>query len=117
MEDFDIDRMWQYLLAGGLSSVASLGAHLRTGGELTKRAFWTAVLNSGLLGVAIGAVLIWKVGYNHLPLIIAVSILAGLGGMSFVDFILGMARLAVKRQVKHYVGTKARDDDKEHDGR
>jgi hypothetical protein len=74
-----------WLLFGGIFFVASIGgiaALLRGKQKITQRAFWSACLNSGLLGVGIALLL-----FDRLPLhsVVAISILSGVGGASILD--------------------------------
>lgn len=69
-------------------SVAGLAALLRSDRSITKRAVWSAVLNSGLIGVVVAALLIHQ--YEMSPMVIGASILAGLGGNVVWEAILEM---------------------------
>ena len=68
-----------------LSSLCGLAAMLRTGNQITKRLIWMSLTNSGFFGLGIGLWLHGKVPSHEL---IAVSIFAGLGGMSLIEFAL-----------------------------
>lgn len=94
----EIDPLWLLVMTGPLGSLAGCAALLRSGGELTKRAFWTAILNSGLMSLGIGTLMFWKYGESEMWLTIAVSIFAGLGGNAFIDFSLSLLmKIAEKR--------------------
>jgi hypothetical protein len=70
-----------------LSSFAGLAALLRSGLPLSWRLVASAFLNSGLFGVAVA--MIWCELYGEIKypwFMLGVSILAGLGGTSLVDF-------------------------------
>jgi hypothetical protein len=85
----------QFWLFGGIfviSGLAGLAALLRTDRVLDWRKVSGAILNSGLLGVAMG--LMWyKVFYpDNLWLLIGLTLLAGLGGMGVFGFFLELVR-------------------------
>lgn len=67
------------------SSFAGLAALLRSGRRLTLVAIVSSMLNSGLLGM-----ILFLVGYQKYQgnpyLLVGISILAGLGGMTIIDF-------------------------------
>ncbi len=96
----DVDILWQCLLTGGLGSIAGLGALLRNPGELDRRSFLAAIINSGLFSLAAACLIFWKFGTNQVPLAIAVSIMTGLGGHSLLDFALGAIRLALTQKLR-----------------
>jgi len=76
-----------------LSSFAGLAALLRSGIPLSWRLVTSAFLNSGLLGVAVA--MIWTELYGDVKypwFMLGVSILAGLGGTSLVDFVFQLIR-------------------------
>lgn len=66
-----------------LSSLCGLAAMLRSGQHITSRLVWMSLTNSGFFGLGIG---LWL--HNKLPPheLIAVSLFAGLGGMSVIEF-------------------------------
>lgn len=100
MDRDDIDILWVCLITGGLGSLGGLAAHLRMGGEVTRRAFATAMLNSGLFSLSIGCFVVWKMGFDDLILAIVVSVLAGLGGSALLDFVIGMFKVWVRQKVE-----------------
>ncbi len=87
-----LDPIWVFISTFAITSFAGLAALLRSGKELTVRAIVSAMLNSGLLGLAIG--MIWYKYYfsDNVWFLIGVSLLAGLGGMTVVDFLLQILR-------------------------
>lgn len=93
MNRLDLVRL--FLAIFGISSLAGLAALLRSGRDLTLRSVASSLLNSGLLGTAIG--MFW---YHYYPanivFVFVVSILAGLGGMSLLDFLLMVIRKGLK---------------------
>lgn len=83
-------------LFGGIfvaSSFAGLAALLRSRQKVSARAVVSAMLNSGFIGTIIG--LIWYSQYKdtNLFFLVGVSILAGLGGSTTIDFVLQVARV------------------------
>lgn len=79
------------LSAFSVSSLAGLAAILRSGRRLSPRTIVSAVLNSGMLGLAIACT--WYHYWPaHLWFILGVSILAGLGGLSLIDFVVQAIR-------------------------
>jgi hypothetical protein len=84
-----LDPGYVFLLAFGTSSLAGLAALLRSGQTISIRSLLSAWLNSGLLGLAIA--FIW---YNYFEgdqnpwFLLGVSILAGLGGYTVIDFVI-----------------------------
>ena len=85
-----------------LSGIAGLAALLRTANPINPRQWLSSFLNSGLFGV--GLTLLWYHYYGenhkHSPVfIIGVSLLAGLGGVSLLDFFFA----AVKNGLETYV--------------
>lgn len=70
----------------GVTSLSGLAALLRSGKPITWTAVVSTMLYSGLIGSAIFAMLYSRFA-EDVPLLIGVSILAGLGGGSLLDFI------------------------------
>lgn len=87
----EFDPIKIFLSTFSISSFAGLAALLRTGRQLTVRGVLSAMLNSGLLGL--GIAFIW---YNwfaeNLWFLMGVSLLAGLGGLTVLDFFLAVMR-------------------------
>lgn len=82
-----------FLSAFTISSVAGLAAYLRSGRPLSWRQTISAMLNSGLLGLAIA--FLWYTYFNgkdNVWFLLGVSLLAGLGGISLLDFALQIAK-------------------------
>jgi len=81
------DPFYVVLACFSVSSLAGLASLLRSGKPLTWYAIFSAVLNGGLLGVAI--CLLWYNYFeNNVFFLVGLCVLAGLGGMSLLDFIL-----------------------------
>ena len=83
-----IDPLWLLLILGPLGSLAGCAALLRSGQELTRRAFWTAILNSGIFSLGVATLMLWRFGTEEIWLTCSVSIFAGLGGNAAIDFAL-----------------------------
>lgn len=91
-------RWWllQYILPS--ASFAGLAELLRSKQELTWRSVASATLNSGLFGLAIGAIMLQKFGTEHFNLIWGIATLAGLGGSALIDFAVELLRAWMKRK-------------------
>lgn len=79
-----------FLACFSVSSLAALSALLRSGKPLTWRNVISTMLYSGMFGLVIG--LLWYNyfdGANNVFFLIGVSGLAGLGGNSLIEFIVG----------------------------
>ena len=88
-----MDAKWWLLLAlFPTCSFAGLAALLRSKQPITKRALWSAVLNSGLFGVVVGAIMIHHFGTDALLLTFGIAVLSGLGGNTALDFGLEMLK-------------------------
>ena len=101
MSTEDIYILWDCLIYGGLGSLAGIAAQLRSAEPLTKRSFFSALINSAMFSIAIGYFIIWKYGETNYLLAIVLSILSGLGGTSLVDFAFGLAKMYFKRRVDY----------------
>lgn len=89
---------WILITIFPVCSFAGLAALLRSHRELTKRAVASAILNSGFFGVAVAALMFQRYGADSsLYLTIGVSILAGLGGNTAVDFGIEMLKTYVAK--------------------
>lgn len=80
------------------TSLAGLANLLRSDKKLTYRSVASVVLNSGLFGCAVAAAMLTKYGEEGALLIVAVSILSGLGGNALVDFCLEVIRSIIRKQ-------------------
>ena len=100
----EMDILWQCLIYGGAGSIAGVAALLRTGDPLDRRAFWAAVLNSGMFSIAAGFGIVWHYGGQHFLLAVTLSILSGLGGNALIDFAFGMAKLYFKKKLRNENG-------------
>ena len=74
-------------LLGGLAGLAAL---LRSPDKLTRRAVVSAILNSSLLSMGSAALWWWKAPESNFILLMAVSILIGLGGNTSVGIVTAM---------------------------
>lgn len=99
-----------WLLFGGVFVVASLGglaALLRSGQDITLRQIFSALLNSGFVGLIIALVLWSRYGGKDPYLLLGVSILAGFGGATTIDMIFQYVRrkLGLNQEEYHDVDT------------
>jgi hypothetical protein len=92
MKSEGIDPLWLLVILGPIGSIAGVAALLRSQSKLDRRAFFAALLNSGLLAVVVACGLFHYYGTQVVWLVISVSILSGLGGIALLDFILALAR-------------------------
>jgi hypothetical protein len=102
----DGDHLLFVLIFGG-GSLGGLAALLRGNHALTKRNVFSAMLNSGMMALVIA--LVWWSNYKdtNLFFLVGISILAGLGGATTLDFVTLYIRkrLGIEQ-------LKATDDDK-----
>lgn len=76
-----------FISAFGVSSFAGLAALLRAGKQVNWVSVASAILNSGLLGLAIA--LLWYTKFqDNIYFLIGICVLAGLGGATMVDFVI-----------------------------
>jgi len=81
----------------GISSIAGLAALLRSKQELTQRLVISAFLNAGLFGT--GVAMVWYECYGgkaHPWFVMGISLLAGLGGTTLLDFCLQGAGVLIQ---------------------
>lgn len=84
------------LCAFGISSLAGLAALLRAGSKVNGIAVFSAMLNSGLLGLTMA--LLWYQKYQeNTYFLIGLCILAGLGGATAVDFVVTVFKTGALR--------------------
>lgn len=81
------------------ASFAGLANQLRSGKVLSTRAVAAAMLNSGFIG-AIIALMGYQVFTDNLPYLIGLSLLAGIGGATMLDFILTFFKKKVGLVIK-----------------
>lgn len=86
-----------------ISSFAGLAALMRTGRKMTWRSIFSSMLNSGLLGVAIACGMIHAFGPEHKFFIGFVSLMAGLGGNTAVEFGYGLFSKALRAYAEKYL--------------
>jgi len=80
----------------GLASCAGLAALLRSGRPPTPLQVANAMLNSGLLGL--GLALLWYERFrDNIYALVGMTVLAGMGGASFVDLALALVRTFLVR--------------------
>jgi hypothetical protein len=76
-----------FISAFCVAGLAGLAALLRSGKPLTWISVLTALLNSGLLGLGIS--LLWYTKFREdVHFLVGICLMAGLGGMNTVDWIL-----------------------------
>jgi hypothetical protein len=99
-----------FAAAFSVACFAGLAALLRSHKHLDRLTVFSAMLNSGLLGLAIS--LIWYTNFKHsedeIYIMIGICVLAGLAGTTTLDFILQLCKrggLAIT--------IKANDEDKD----
>ncbi len=91
MESETFSPLWVFISSFAVSSCAGLAALLRSGVKLSWLGIASALLNSGLLGL--GIALLWYTRFReNIYFLIGVCLLAGLGGMTTVDFVLSVLR-------------------------
>lgn len=80
-----------FLTAFGVSAFGGLAALLRSNAKVGGKAVASSMLNCGILGLALS--LVW---YSYFPnnphLLVGLCILAGLGGIKGVEFVLDTAK-------------------------
>ena len=106
MQKIDPYHLFASILTMG--SLAGLASVLRSGKELTPRAIISAMLNSGLISLCVG--LTWYEyfqGQDHVWFTVGVSLFAGLGGATALDFVMS----ALKHGIKVNVVVDEEDDD------
>lgn len=97
---------WLLYVLFPVTSLAGLANLLRSGQPLTKRAICSVMLNSGLFGISVAAIMLHKFGSESLMLIVAVSILSGLGGNAAIDFGLATFKAVVRTMAAGATQTK-----------
>lgn len=107
-----IDAYAQFLATFSLSSFAGLAALLRSGQKLSYRAVISAMLNSGLMGLVIFMTWYNLYGPENMWFLMGVSILAGLGGNTAIDFILTLAKKLIEVKAGVAETTKENTDAK-----
>lgn len=74
-----------------VSGFAGLAALLRSGAKLTSCNVCSSFLNSGILGLGIS--LLWYSKYQEdVYFLVGICVLAGLGGMTTVDYVMSVLR-------------------------
>ena len=99
-QDPEIHPLWLLVILGPLGSLAGCAALLRSGNDLDRRTFCSAIINSGLMAVIICAFIFWHYGTSNIWLPIALSLLSGLGGIDLINFTLALAMKFMKTIVE-----------------
>lgn len=85
------DALMVFGCAFFVSAFAGLAALLRSTTALTWKSAATAISNSGVLGLGIS--LLWYAKFqDNIYALIGVCVIAGLGGMTTIDFVLNSIR-------------------------
>lgn len=91
-----------FVWSATLSSLAGVAWLLRSGKPVDWRSLTSAVLNSGLFGLVI-ALIWWEKYAVNTPggvfFLIGISVLAGLGGVTLVDFAVQAVKAIVARNM------------------
>ncbi len=83
--------MLVFVSSFGLASCAGLASLLRSERSLSALKVASAMLNSGLLGL--GLSLLWYERFrDNIYALVGATVLAGMGGAPFVEFVLGLLR-------------------------
>lgn len=86
-----MNPLWVFISAFGVSSFAGLASLLRAGKQVNALAVFSAILNSGMLGL--GIALVWYTKFqDNIYFLIGVCVLAGLGGVTVIDFVIEWAK-------------------------
>lgn len=87
----EVNPLGVFVCAFGISALAGLAAMLRSKTELNLTNIATSGLNSGFLGLGIS--LIWYQQFqDNIYFLIGACVLAGLGGVTTIDFVLAIIR-------------------------
>ncbi len=82
---------WVFVSSFAAAAFSGLAALLRSGNVITKMGALSALLNSGFLGLGIS--LLWYSYFkDNLFVLVGISVLAGLGGMTTVEFAMRLFR-------------------------
>jgi hypothetical protein len=82
-----LDPLTLFIVSVLVSSLAGMAALLRSSQELTIRTVFSVLLNTGILGLGI-SLLLFTYFRDNAYFLIGLCALAGLGGLTFVGFIL-----------------------------
>jgi uncharacterized membrane protein YeaQ/YmgE (transglycosylase-associated protein family) len=88
-----------------ICSLAGLAAALRSGRPPSRIEMVSAILNSGLFGVAIAAILLNQFGWQTWRLVFGLSVLSGLGGNVLLVFVLSL----FQRIIQSYAQRRTND--------
>ena len=95
----DEQALWIFLIAAMVSALAGVAALLRTKQVITAYNLLGALLNSGLLGLCV-ALLWYKKFIDNPYFLVGICVLAGLGGMPTVEFVLDIFKRVVLLRFK-----------------
>lgn len=115
----EINPIGVLLSSFAVSAIAGLAALLRSEEKLTWIKVLSSVLNSGMLGLGIS--LLWYLKFQtNIYMLIGICVLAGLGGMTTIEFVLAAFRkggfsvvLGKNGSVEIPDNTKEKDDEQD----
>ena len=91
------ERVNVSLVVTEMTGIAQL---LRSGEPITKRAIASVILNSGLFGVAVAALMIDQVGIDSWALIVGISVLSGLGGNALIEMAIAILKKSFREKIE-----------------
>lgn len=97
-----------WLMLGGIFCFASIGglaALLRSGQRITWKQTISALLNSGMMGLIVATILWKRFAGEDLYLLVGVSVMAGFGGSTIIDF----AMRVLKEKASRFFGISPDD--------
>jgi hypothetical protein len=86
-----LDPLWIFLISFVISALAGVAALLRSSQEITARTVMSVILNTGILGLGI-SMLLFTYFKDNAYFLIGLCVFAGLGGLTFVGFILQVVK-------------------------
>ena len=96
MQQNQLNPLWLFILAFMIAALAGVATVIRTVERITVRVVTTAILNSGALGLSI-ALILFTWCKDNTWFLLGLCLLAGLGGMTALGFVLMMVRVLVGR--------------------
>lgn len=106
-----LDPLIVFLMSFVISALAGVAALLRSSQELTVRTVLSVILNTGILGLGI-SLLLFTYFKDNAYFLVGLCVFAGLGGLTFVGFILQVVK---QGGVNITVSPTAGKDDKDVD--
>ena len=96
MQQNQLDPLWLFVLAFIIAAMAGVATVLRTVEKITVRVILSAILNSGALGLCI-ALILFTWCKDNTWFLLGLCLLAGLGGMTALGFLLMIVRVFLGR--------------------